>query len=248
MGYSNDTATAASSTLDKLNPVPWIKGRWAAFVDLWPQILGLQHKAATLAATLPPGTAHDAARSLVVAAGDLAKLQAATQRKVETVAGDLGLGAVALGAASIVALSALAAIMLYCFTRYAALQTTLHAIEAGTVTPEQAQNLPGAGGPLPDLSVLGGVSGGLLLGAAAVLVGLFMLSRRRKENPSLVLFGANPQPEGVWSRRVLSLDYVHNDDGQAYTHSFRPDVSMQGLEDGSVRLFGRNGQRLWEDF
>lgn len=249
--YSGGTSSAPPASiqlppLDTLHPGEWISSVWNAYVELWPKILGLQHEAATIAATTGPGVVHDTARAVVSGAAELMRIQTRVQASVEKYRAELGLGAVVSSTLAVI-FAGIALVILWSFRRYDALSATLDAVNAQTLTPEQAQGLLHAAGPMPDLSAIGGIGLGAILGIAAVVGFLYFASQRRHSNPELFLLGANPQPEGVWSRRVLSLDYIHDDDGQAYTHTFRPGVNMQALEDGSVRLY--NGRRrIWKDF
>ncbi len=90
-------------------------------------------------------------------------------------------------------------------------------------------------------------------------------------NPPLLVF-ANPRKGrgATMSHNVLAVLYVHKDDGEQYVHGFgsasldldtaqdgtvtisglaeRTDVDMLALDDGSVLLRGRHGQRLWDSF
>lgn len=243
MGYSTSTGTVPP--VDATNPEGWVRSVWTDFVDLWPKILGLEHQAATIAATTPAGPQHDAAVTLVKAAASLASLQTETQKKVEETLADLGVGAIV----TIAIILGLATIMAYIFARYFYLSRVLSDIESGTITADQVPTINSGGPSLPDLSPLGAGKGILLagIGIVGVLAALHFFHHRRLSNPDLILLGANPQPDGVWSREVISLDYIHDDDGQAYTHSFGPSVHMQGLEDGSVRLYHPR-KRIWRDF
>lgn len=225
-----------------MDPGAWIRTVWSRYVELWPRILGLQHEAAELAAT-SSGSLRDQARRVVDGAAHLSRVHTATVRKVEEYSGYLGLGAGVPVAASL-AVAALALVILWSFRRYDALDATLEAIKLGALTPAEASSLLEAAGPIPDLSVLGGASAGLLIGAAGMLA-LLLWAARRKANPDLVLLGLNPDP--LWSDRVLQLDYVHGDNGQPYTHTFRPGVRMEALEDGGVRLYHPR-RRIWRDF
>jgi len=238
----------ALPSLDDMDPRDWIAAVWTHYLELWPKILGLQHEAAELAAT-STGWVHDAARSVVTGCAELSKIHSATVRKVEEYSGYLGLGAITVTTAAL-AVAALAALILWSFRRYDALSETLAAIRDGVVTPDQAADLMDSAGPIPDVGVLGGLSVGVVVGVAAVL-GLLVVAARsgafraRRENPDLMLLGMNPP--GVWSERVLQLDYIHSDNGQPYTHTFRPGVQMQALEDGSVRLFHPR-RKIWKEF
>ena len=62
-----------------------------------------------------------------------------------------------------------------------------------------------------------------------------------------ILENKPPRPGArALSGEVLSLAYVHVDDGKAYEHDFGPGVELWALKDGSILLRGR-GKRLWED-
>lgn len=237
-------------SLEAMDPRDWIRRVWAAFIELFPRILGLQHRAAELAAVTRDegGWVHDQARGVVDAAAHLGRVHTAVVREVEKYSGYIGLGAGPALVPAAVVVSGLALLVLWAFRRYDALEATLSAIEAGAVTPGEAQQLMDAAGPLPDVGILGGIGIGTLVGAAAVVGLLVWLARREpRPNPDLLILGANPQPAGVWSDRVLQLDYIHREDGQPYTHSFGRGVRMQALEDGSVRLFHPR-KPLWRDF
>jgi len=230
------------------DPVVYLKSTWVRFRDMFPELLALQHRAATLAATLPPSREKDEARASVDEIALLIRVQARTAKRIEESRGFIGLGAVAIPPAILAGLVALALIVAWVFRSYAAQAKILDMIEAGTLTVSEAAALMDAAGPMPDVSVLGGIGLGTILGAAAVLGFLWYTKRGApRKNPALVVLGANPQPQGMLSRRVLTLDYVHGDDGQAYTHAFRPGVKMQALEDGSVRLYHPR-RRIWRDF
>jgi len=239
---------AAGLPTSSTDPVVYLKSTWVRFRDMFPELLALQHRAATLAATLPASREKTEARASVDEIALLIRVQARTAKRIEESRGYIGLGAVVIPPVILAGLVALALIVAWVFRAYAAQAKILDMIEAGTLTPSEAAALMDAAGPMPDVSVLGGIGLGTILGVAAVL-GLLWYTKRGapRKNPALVVLGANPPPEGIVGRRVLTLDYVHGDDGQAYTHSFRPGVKMQALEDGSVRLFHPR-RRIWRDF
>jgi hypothetical protein len=50
------------------------------------------------------------------------------------------------------------------------------------------------------------------------------------------------------SKRVIAVEYKHNDDNCDYRHDFGPGVEMIAEADGNIRLQHRDpGQSLWED-
>jgi len=247
--YTLGQVTTTVPPVTTSDPAGWIRSVWNNYVELGPKILGLAHEAATLKATSTPGSdQYNNAQTMLTAAVDLYKLQQSTQIKVEEYASSIGLGVVFTTAAVVVALAALAGIMAWCFVRYASLSKALDAVNAGTVSPSQAKSILDSSGPVPSLNVLGGITSTLVVGGLLVAAALWFLSRRRRENPYLTVLGANPPPEdGTWSSRVLSLDYIHDDDGQAYTHTFRPGVKMRALEDGTVQLYNPR-KRIWREF
>lgn len=240
---------APTSTTTAPDPVAYLKATWAAFEGLFPSLLNLQHRASTLAATLPANDARKSeARASVDAIAQLIRIHAATIRKVEEYGSYVGLGALAIPPAILAALSALALIVAWVFRSYAAQERILDMIEAGTLTPSEAVAIKEASGPAPGLDILGGVA---QVGGVGVLVllavALVLFARRWRPNPDLLTFHENPPRDGVWSHRVYDLTYRHDDDGEPYIHAFRRGVRLQGLEDGSVRMF-HPSRRLWEDF
>lgn len=73
-----------------------------------------------------------------------------------------------------------------------------------------------------------------------------------RRNPPLAIFGNPPRGRrgavGTMSTEVIEVRYIHAEDGKPYKHQFGPDVCMEALEDGSVRIYGKHGQRMWGDF
>lgn len=246
VGIYGQTSTYDGYALEEYareDPAGFIRDVWTAYLELWPKILGLQHRAAELAATTPAGSpVRETAREVVDGAAHLSRVHTWTVRKVEEYSGYLGLGAVQVAPAAVV-VAGLALVVLWSFRRYDALEATLEAVRTGAVTPQEAEELLDAAGPMPDVGVLGGAGIGAALGIAATVAALVYLSRRRRPNPDLVTLGLNPP----WSSNVLELDYVHEANGYPYTHEFGPGVHMEGLEDGSVRLWHED-KPLWKDF
>jgi hypothetical protein len=92
--------------------------------------------------------------------------------------------------------------------------------------------------------------------------------RPMRRNPPLAIFG-NPKGGKLMSRNVLAIAYIHEEDGEPYVHGFgdapiklktgrdgtvtikglvdKTDVGMSAQADGSVRVFGLNGQEVWSD-
>lgn len=246
MSYSNAAPAVSIPTPSGWDPVHWLQQFWQAYVNMWPDMLGLEHEFATIVATTQTGTLENTtARQGLNAVSELMKIQTWTQKEVETYGSALGLGIVGVAIVSATVATTVVALVWYSVQKYNALRQVVSSINAGTLTPSQATTLLNAAGKAPAF-------GGLLSGAGAlVLLGIgavfFMHARRsrRLENPDLIFLGANPN--GTWSHRVLSLDYYHDDDGQPYTHSFSRGVHMQGLADGSVRLYNPD-RPIWREF
>ncbi len=45
---------------------------------------------------------------------------------------------------------------------------------------------------------------------------------------------------------VISMQYVHEEDGQLYVHEFDPGVRVLAMEDGSLRIY-KPGSTVWSD-
>jgi len=240
--------TTGTAPAPQEDPRGYIEASWDAFLELWPQILDAMHEAADIVATTEAGTfRHDTARTALENLRRLARIHTATVRKVEEYQGYLTLGRAGLGAlpvAVLTAFSALALIIAWSFRQYQAQRDLLDMIQAGTLTPDEAARLQDTG-PTPPTDILGGLglgAGGLAL---LILAGLLLLKRWR-DNPDLLVFHENP-PDGVWSNRVYEVRYRHDENRENYKHTFRPGVRLQGLPDGSVRLFHPD-RPLWRDF
>jgi len=249
--YSGTTAATTTDAVPDttgmdVDPGAWIAGVWGSYVNLYPSILGLEHEAATVAATNPVGTpAHDIAKKVLDGAVFLAKVHTATVNKVEEYSGYLGLGSVTVALSLVFA--GLAAIILWSFVRYDSLRNVLAGVNAGTITPEQGQSLLDAG-TRPDMSIIGVANTGLVVAglvALALLLYRVLPRGRPQSNPDLVALRSNP--DAVWSHRVMAVEYVHDDNGEPYRHDFGRGVEMEGLEDGSVRLFNPR-RNIWRDF
>lgn len=243
--YATTTTAGGSSTAD---PRGYIESVWGSYLALWPKILDAMHEAAELKATTPAGSLdHEAAGAALENLRRLAKLHTATVRKVEELGEYVTLGGAGLGAvpvAVLAAFSALAAVIAWSFRQYEAQRQVLDMIAAGTLTPDEAVRLQEAG-PEPPTAVLGGL--GIGVGGLALLaLAAFLILNRWRDNPDLLVFHENP-PDGVWSHRVYEVRYRHDDNRENYKHTFRPGVRLQGLPDGSVRLY-HPSRPLWRDF
>lgn len=80
---------------------------------------------------------------------------------------------------------------------------------------------------------------------------------RRKPNPKVTVFHANPKGRRVvpfsggsvlQSTRVFEIAYKHVQDGDDYIHKFRRGVCLELLPDGSLRIYSHDGKRLWKSF
>lgn len=258
---SYDTSSPASGVVAPAVSIPsvdwsnvnqWIHDVWHGFIELWTYLHGLQTEASHLAAATrndPNGVVHTTAVAVVHGCADVMAVQRKTQQYVETYAGGLGLQGVVLATIAGFAATAVASVIVWSFSRYMTLRAALSAVSTGSVTADQARQILDSGAAKPNAGFLGsaGTAAGKILGIGLVgILAFYALSRRRRENPYLIPLGMNPQPD-EWSKRVLSLDYIHDDDGQAYTHKFRPGVHMRALEDGSVHLFHPR-RRIWKEF
>lgn len=256
MSFANTVPAVSVPSPQGWDPVEWLKQFWNFYVGLWPDMLGLEHQFATIVATTQSGTLENTtARQGLNAVSELMKIQTWTQKQVETYGSELGLGIVGVAIVSGTIAASIVALVYYSVQKYNALRQVVDSINAGTLTPTQATNLLNAAGKAPAFGgLLSGLGGLLLVGLGAVV---FLHMRRSRpavvelrENPDLMLLGANPPDEdelGVWSHRVLSVDYIHDDDGEPYTHAFSRGVRMQGRPDGSVRLFNPR-RAVWREF
>lgn len=50
------------------------------------------------------------------------------------------------------------------------------------------------------------------------------------------------------SKRALEIRYIHDGDGQAYVHKFKPGVTIEFLPDGSARVYRPDGKPVWRNF
>src|SRR4051812_24813520 len=77
--------------------------------------------------------------------------------------------------------------------------------------------------------------------------------KRARKNPAVMIVGANPGGARTWTRgslhmseRVYEVRYRHLEMKGPYFHPFARGVCMEGLPDGSVRLFHPT-KPIWAD-
>lgn len=232
----------------------YVRQKWAEFLNLGPRIIDLQHRAAIVAFEAQArGDTQSAelARDVIRALGNLnvAHGRAIDTYELERVGDAVGLSAIptAVVVAPAVALS-LAAVVAWAFRAYAAEARKLELIEAGVLTPEQAAALdagPSPVGVAQNLAKLVGLALAVYIGAQ-----LFGIARgfdgAWRRNPPLEVWRTNPP--GTFGDEVYDVRYRHSDDGLNYVHDFGPGVELEGLDDGTVRLYHRDGLPLWDDF
>ncbi|MGE0347380.1 MAG: hypothetical protein AB7N73_14990 [Gemmatimonadales bacterium] len=241
--------------------VDYLRGQWDRFVNLSPDIIDLQHRAAVAAYHAEQAgdlERADQARAIIRALGALNVKHGEALEAMNAVRQYVGLGSyVGLGAipaAQVTALTALAAVVAWAFRAYAAEERKLELIESGVVTPEQLALLDP--GPAPVLSQATALAKLLLVGFGLFL-GFRLLESsgvlgrigraRPRRNPPLIVFDSNP-PGGKIGEEVLAVWYEHAEDGRPYVHEFGPDVELYAEPDGGVRLEHRRGRELWADF
>lgn len=255
MSYAN-AGTVSIPSPQGWDPVQWLDQFWSFYVNLWPKMLDLEHQAAVLAATSPAGSAqHTLAMQAVKAVSQLMDIQTWVQKQAETYGlapstGTMGVVGLAIVGGTIAV--TVAGLVWWSVLRYNALTQVVNGINAGTMTPSQGSALLSASGSPPGWGAITG-AGALLLLAAVGAVIWFHVHRSRpevvvaRENPWLMVANPPEDEDGTWSHEVLSLDYIHDDDGEAYRHAFRPGVRMQALPSGDVRLYHPH-KRIWREF
>lgn len=125
----------------------YVRAKWEEFLDLYPEILNLQHRAATAAyAAGAAGDAetHDAAQLTIERLGNLAQLHNEAVADYERLAAVLpGLGAVAIPIAYAGAVIALAGVVGYVLAKMSGFRQVVTLLEAGRITPQEAHDLLG---------------------------------------------------------------------------------------------------------
>ena len=138
----------------------YVRDRWEAFLDAYPEILEMQHHAAEVAyAAKEAGDTetYEAARELIQELGDLAQRHNwAVLRYDQLTEFVPGLGSYGLGqvpAAYAAAIVALAAVMVYVLAQMDAARRVLSLLDEGKVSPDEARALLNKS-PLGDLGQL----------------------------------------------------------------------------------------------
>lgn len=262
LGVVGDAYDSLRSTLEREGPArAYLRDRWAAFLGLGPRIVDLQHAAALEAGRCRARGDLECEAQAKELIRELGRLnvkhgELIDRYELERVGEALGLagwsynglGAVPFVPAAV--FSALALGVLWAFRSFELAERKLELIQAGVLTPEQAAALDP--GPTPG-SFLEGLEGlgklavvGLLAWLAVQALTAYNAGRRVRRNPPLEVWHANP-PETM-SHRVYDVRYRHADDGLDYIHEFGPDVELETLDDGAVRLSHARGLPLWADF
>lgn len=259
-------------TLDQARQ--YLAERWAAFLDLGPSILDLQHRAAEVA--FAAGEAGDTerkeqAQAIIRALGKLNVMHGELIDRMRDVAQFVGLGMGSFSNRSLRAagtLGALPAVPVWAvtvivgvgtgvaafFAKYAAQVKALNLLEAGTLTPEGYDAIVRAGGGSPIAEASGLVRLLLIGGAAWAAWSVWNQAGRplpARKNPPLVVWGRRNPPEdggAMFGSQVHQIRYRHASDGGNWFHDFAPGVQMFAEPDGSVSIRHRDGRRVWEDF
>lgn len=76
------------------------------------------------------------------------------------------------------------------------------------------------------------------------------MRHKMADNPPLVIFGNPGRSRGrMLSRRAIAIQYIHAEDGQAYSHKFGAGDEIILASDGkSFTVRNKDGKRLWKDF
>ena len=135
--------------------------------------------------------------------------------------------------------------MLWFFRKMDIQEKALDLLEAGVLTEAGFLQMNKDAGKSPLGETLGFAK--LALWAFLAWMGLKVFAELQgpRRNPPLVIFG-NP-PEDVLSEDVVSIRYVHADDGELYQHDFDGGVSAEVLPDGGF-LISHPTRPVWGEF
>lgn len=226
----------------------WIRENLDRYLDLWPSILDLMHRAAVAAADARERgdlETYRLGRRVIESLQDLAQLHQGTTEKLEAYREFFGLGAVQVPITLLTVMSTLAALIVWQFRRFDVQQNLVAAMERGAITADDVRVLnEGPPGPVAQLGQLGKL---LLWGGALLVLVLVLRERGYLSNPQLLLLENPPAGGEEIGERVFQVRYRHAQDGSPYYHDFGPGVRMEGQEDGSVVLYHPR-KRLWRDF
>ena len=227
----------------------YVREKWAAFLDLPRQIIDLQHRAA-LAAQAYRSQGNEsgelAAQAMIRVLGELNQTHGKILDTYQYLAPYVGLGAIAVPVAVAAAFSTLALVLLWYFRKFAVQERALDMLEAGTLTEAgflQMNREVGAS-PLQETTSIAK----LVLYAVLAFVALKMVTQLGpvRENPQLMIMG---NPPAAFGSRVHYIEYEHVDEpGAIYHHTFRPGVTMEADEDGTVTLRGKGNRPVWREF
>lgn len=259
LGAVGDSYEQLRETLGREGPArAYLRDRWAAFLNLGPRIVDLQHRAALEAGRCRERgdmECHAEAQQVIrdLGALNVRHGEVVDRFHLERMGEALGLAGYygGLGAWFVpaAAFSSVALVALWAFRAYELNERKLELIERGVLTPAEAAALdpgPAPGSFLGDLEGLGKlVLAGVVVWLAVQAFGMYQAGRSARPNP-LEVWRVNPP--GTMSRRVYDVRYRHLEDGEDYVHDFGPDVELEALDDGTVLLSHSEGLPLWADF
>ncbi len=229
------------------NAAEYFQEKWAAFVGLTPAIIDLQHRASLARQRYNEEgktTEADAARAVIVELGKLNVTHGKIVDHFSELAPYVGLGAVAVPVAIAAAFSTAAIAMLWFFRKMGVQEKALGLLEAGVLTEAGFLEMNRELGASPIRETLGFAK--LALWGFLGWMGFKVFSELQgpRSNPPLVIFG---NPPDVLSEDVVSIQYVHAEDGELYQHDFEGDVRGQVLADGGF-LISHPTRPVWRDF
>jgi hypothetical protein len=243
------TNLGAEPTGDVLSDAAeYVHDRWMEFLDLPRQIIDLQHRAALAAQSYREQgdeAGELAAKALIRVLGDLNQLHGRILDTYSYLAPYVGLGAIAIPVAAAAAFSALALVLLWFFRKFSIQEQALDMLEAGTLSEEGFIQMNRELGPSPLEQTTSLARLALYAALAFVVLKLVQGVGSFRENPELLILG-NPEPFGS---RVRYIEYEHADrPGVLYHHTFRPGVTMEADDNGTVTLRGKAGRPVWREF